>query len=124
MRQQLRQLSGQTVDHEDDFETAFAEAAAAPKKKRRGRPSRRHLTGWEIVRLVRAAHASGHPMSPTAPEGSGVQTAFERVATQLSTRAARLGRPELFTTADRVRETYYRLLSKAGEPIPGSPDIF
>ena len=109
---------------QDEFEAAFAEAAQAPKKKRRGRPPKRAISGWEIVRLVRAAHARGLPLSPLAPAGRDGQTAFERAAATLNTRAARLSRPELRTTPDRVRETYYRLLRTAGQPLPGTPDIF
>lgn len=105
----------------DEFEAAFAEAAATPKKKRRGRPPKRRIVGWEIVRLVRAAHAKGHPMSP--PIGDG-RTAFDFVAEHLNNRAKRLGQPTLYTTPYRVRETYYRLSKKAGEPLPGTPDIF
>lgn len=108
---------------QDEFEAAFAQAAKAPKKKRRGRPPKRGVTGWEIVRLVRAAHARGLPLSPEAPAGRNVQTAFESAAATLNARSTRLRRPELWTTPKRVRETYYRLLGKAGEPLPGTPDI-
>ncbi|HQC99492.1 MAG TPA: hypothetical protein PK306_27675 [Aquabacterium sp.] len=112
------------ADELDEFEAAFAEAAGAPKKKRRGRPSKRGVIGWEIVRLVRAAHARGHPLSPAAPTGTELLTAFEQAAATLNARSKRLSRPDLRTTPDRVRETYYRLLSRAGEPLPGTPDIF